>query len=41
MACGHKAAARELMAAGADVDRMDPTDRYLPVHAAARGGMRY
>ncbi|CAM9743302.1 unnamed protein product [Ectocarpus sp. 12 AP-2014] len=36
--CGHEAAARKLMIAGADMHRVDPGDQCVPFHVAAEGG---
>ncbi|CAM9253922.1 unnamed protein product, partial [Ectocarpus sp. 6 AP-2014] len=36
--CGHEAAARTLMIAGANIHRVDPGDQCVPFHVAAEGG---
>ncbi|CAB1097619.1 unnamed protein product [Ectocarpus sp. CCAP 1310/34] len=36
--CGHEAAARKLILAGADADRVDPAEKCGPLHVAAAGG---
>lgn len=36
--CGHEAAARKLILAGADANRVDPADSCGPLHVAAAGG---
>ncbi|CAM9757000.1 unnamed protein product, partial [Ectocarpus fasciculatus] len=36
--CGHEAAARTLMIAGADIRRVDPGDQCVPFHVAVEGG---
>eukprot|EP00752_Nemacystus_decipiens_P004447 g4060.t1 len=37
LVCGHEAAARRLILAGADVNYRDPTDRCYPLHVAVSG----
>ncbi|CAM9745666.1 unnamed protein product [Ectocarpus sp. 13 AM-2016] len=36
--CGHEAAARKLILAGADANRVDPAEKCGPLHVAAAGG---
>ena len=38
LVCGHEAAARGLILAGANLNYRDPTDRYYPLHVAVAGG---